>query len=94
MAILIISVIAALAFSSAAKKKGHDSPRIWIYPLAVGAGIYVAGFILDFTAHTIIGNEDSALLKAYPYIVGLISIILLFTLISKAWKQIKALPQK
>jgi hypothetical protein len=94
MIILIISVFAALGFSNAATKKGYDSPRIWIYPLAVGIGIYCAGFALGFIAQTVIEDKNSALLRAYPYIVGLISIILLFALISKAWKQIKALPQK
>jgi hypothetical protein len=94
MAILVISVIASLAFASTAKKKGYDSPRIWIYPLAVGSGVYVAGFVLGLVAHSIIPNQESAFLKAYPYIIGLISILLLFALISKAWKQIAALPQK
>lgn len=92
MIILIISVIAAFGFSAAAKKKGHHSSSFWIYPLAVGFGTFIAAFLLNTMLPKMIGNEDSAFSRVYPFAVGILSLMLVLSLISKAWKQIKSLP--
>lgn len=91
---LIISGIAAFAFRSAARKKGYHSPRIWMYPLMVGAGISVAAFVLMVVVNVVFMRSDSVVLRNYPTIVGVLSVILLFAVLPRAWKQIKALPVK
>jgi len=90
----VISVCAAVSFGVTARKKGYDSPRFWVYPLAAGAGIILLGYAVGWLVRSLIKNEDSLFLKLYPYLVATLSIAFLCVIISKAWKQIKSLPQK
>ena len=90
----VISICAAISFGVTAKKKGYDSPRIWVYPLAAGAGIILLGFGAGWLVRSLLKNEDSLLLKLYPYLVATLSVAFLCAIISKAWKQIKSLPPK
>lgn len=92
MIILIISIISAFGFSSAARKRGYESPRFWIYPLAIGFGTFIASFLLNAILPQIIGNKESTFSKIYPFAVGICSLMLVLSLISKAWKQIESLP--
>ncbi|MBK1814459.1 hypothetical protein JIN84_02465 [Luteolibacter yonseiensis] len=94
MIILIISIISAFGFSAAAKKKGYNSSRFWIYPLAIGFGTFIASLLLNTILPKIIGNGESAFSKIYPYAVGICSLMLVLSLISKAWKQIESLPDR
>jgi hypothetical protein len=94
MAIIIISFIAAFGFSSTAKKKGYVSPRFWIYPVAVGFGVWNGGFALGLLCTWIAGNEVSMFSKTYPFAINLFSILLALSLISKAWREIKSLPNR
>ena len=90
----VISICAAVSFGVTAKKKGYDSPRFWIYPLAAGAGIILLSYAAGWLVRLLIKNEDSLLLKLYPYLVAALSVAFLCAIISKAWKQIKSLPPK
>ena len=90
----VISVCAAVSFGITAKKKGYDSPRFWIYPLAAGAGIILLGFAAGWMIRSLIKNEESLFLKLYPYLVATLSVAFLCAIILKAWKQIKSLPPK
>jgi Na+-transporting methylmalonyl-CoA/oxaloacetate decarboxylase gamma subunit len=92
--ILIVSIFAAFSFGAAARKKRYDSTRFWVYPLALGSGLYLLAFGMGFVVRKVIKHEDSVFLRAYPYTVSGLSIIMLCILISKAWKQISALPQR
>ena len=92
--IAIVSLIAAFSFASKAKEKGYDSPRFWIYPVALGAVINLANYLLQYGALTFIGNADSLFWAGLPYLAGFFSIVLFFVLLTKGWKEIKALPQK
>src|SRR6478609_9097622 len=94
MAIIIISIIAAFGFSAAAKKKGYESPRFWIYPLAVGSGVMIGGLALGFLFKWITKNEDSIVARTFPFCVSLFSLLLALSLISKAWKDIQKLPNR
>jgi xanthine/uracil permease len=94
MIILIISAIAAFGFSATAKKKGYDSTRFWIYPLAVGVGTYIVAFVLNMILPRITGYQGSEFSRAYPFVVGIFSLVLVLSLISKAWKQIRFLPDR
>lgn len=94
MAIIIISIIAAFGFSGAAKKKGYESPRVWIYPLFVGSGVTVLGLALRFAFDWIIKDGDSIVARAFPFGISIFSLLLFLTLISKAWKDIQKLPTR
>ena len=94
MAIIIISIIAAFGFSAAAKKKGYESTRFWLYPIAVGSGVTVGGFALGFLFTWITKNEDSILSRTFPFGISLFSLLLVLSLISKAWKEIQKLPSR
>jgi hypothetical protein len=94
MAVIIISIIAAFGFSNAARKKGFSSHRFWVYPLAVGFGVSTFCLVLSLFFAWITKNQDSILSKTHPFVIGLFSISLALSLISKAWKEIKELPNK
>jgi NO-binding membrane sensor protein with MHYT domain len=92
MTILIISIIAAFGFAAAARKKGYRARRFWIYPLAVGAGIAAMGFVLGLLFSLIPNLEHSFLARIYPAMIAILSILVFLGWLSKAWKEIKALP--
>ena len=90
MIVLLVAAISAWTLSSAARKKGYRSHRFWIYPLAVGAGLYVVGVQLTFVAPRLMTSNLA--LAAYPHVVGLVSSAVLLALVAKIWKQLRALP--
>jgi hypothetical protein len=94
MLVIVISICAAFSFGVSARKKGYDSPRFWIYPLAVGSGLFLLGFLANFAVRKIVINEDSVFVRIYPYLVSGLSVGVLCITLSRAWKQIGALPQK
>jgi hypothetical protein len=94
MIIPILSIIFAFAFASAAKRKGYRSRRIWLYPLALGGGLYVLSFLLILAVVRLGIFQQKPLQSAYPYIVEGAAVILFFAVAAKAWRQIKALPEK
>jgi len=93
MIVIIISICAAFSFGVCARKKGYDSPRFWIYPLAVGGGLYLLSFLTSLVVRKFVLNEDSVFLRIYPYLVSGLSVAVLGITLSRAWKQISALPQ-
>ena len=91
--IVIVSIASALSFGAAARKKGYDSPRFWVYPLAAGSVLCLAASAAGLVVRMLVKDESSVFLRAYPYVVSAMCIALLCVLISKAWRQIKAMPQ-
>lgn len=92
--ILFLSGVCAVMFTVTARRKGYVSPRFWIFPLVLGVTITGASLIMERLARLVITDEKSLFLLAYPLLVQALAVLVFLILISKAWKQIKALPQK
>ena len=95
LTIVIVSIIAAFAFAAEARKRGYYEPmRFGMYPILVGGGIYCVAWVMQFLVRSLVRDAESPLLRIYPYVVGLFSVILMFVVISKAWRRLVSLPKK
>lgn len=92
LALIIISLIAVVSFRSAAKKKGYDSPQFWAYPILVGAVVLLVSFCLNTLVGIILGSHG--VMALYPFVVSMLAIAVECAVLSKLWKQIKALPDR
>jgi hypothetical protein len=90
----LLSLIAALQFRNAAKQRGYDSRRFWLFPLIAGHGLWLFSFASKWVFTRSVGATDSPWQKIHGPLVDIIALVLLFTLLAKAWKQIKQLPPR
>ena len=90
--LVIMSIIAAVMFHKTAVAKGYVSPRFWMYPIIVGNGLLLFVFALKWLVKTFMIEKASPLLIAYFPLVDILAMVIFFTVIAKAWKQLKSIP--
>lgn len=90
--LIIVSIIAALMFHRKTCEKGYHSPRFWMYPLIVGNGLLLFAIFAKWVAESLKFDPASPLQKIYGPVVDILAVIVFFTIIGKAWKQIQELP--
>lgn len=90
--LIFVSIIAAVMFQRKTKEKGYHSPRFWMYPLIVGNGILLFALFAKWLAESLATEPATPLQTIYGPVVDILAMIVFFTIIAKAWKQILALP--
>jgi hypothetical protein len=90
----LLSLIAALQFRNASKQRGYDSPRFWLFPLIAGNVLLLCAFTSKWIFSRWVGTSDSPWQKIHGPVVDILALVLLFTLLAKAWTQIKKLPPR
>lgn len=74
--------------------KGRPHSRVWWFPAISGMIILAAGALLGVIVRTVIPNSGAPIHQVYPYLVGILSILLHLFLVGRLWKQIRALPDE
>lgn len=96
LVILIVAFLASQKFARAAAGKGCDPRQAARYPWKSGLVILLAGFLLALLFNAIFYQ-----VRATPGFIGLFSwgwhlfvLCVYFALLSRAWKSLKALPDR
>ena len=90
--LIVVSVIAAVMFHRKTKEKGYHSPRFWMYPLIVGNGLLLFAMAIKWIATGLALDPNSPMQKMHGPVVDVLSMVVFFIVIGKAWKQIQQLP--
>ena len=91
MVLLIIPMLlVSFAFYRAVREKGYPAGRFALFPLAVGGGLMLAG-ALSGQAGRLMGSGTEVLSRVSA-LAALLSLVVFFTVVAKAWKAIKQLP--
>jgi Kef-type K+ transport system membrane component KefB len=90
----ILTILLAVIFARTAKTKGYPQRQIWLYPLIIGGVFTIMSLVMSFLAPMIFPSANPDMKTAYPALSETVATIFYFILIAKAWKQLKALPQR
>ncbi len=90
--LIIPMLLVSFAFYRAVREKGYPARRFALFPLVLGGGLMLAGFLVGLAGGLIGTNPD--VMSRLSVLVDVMSLVVFFTLVVKAWKGIKALPPR
>jgi len=89
--IAIVSFLASLSFRKALKEKNHTESKSWMNPIIIGLGTIAITQLLHLITAYSLSSSQSAL-NTGSLVISILGFILYFSLLSKSWEKIKALP--
>ncbi|BCU77737.1 hypothetical protein [Luteolibacter sp. LG18] len=96
LVILLVAFIASPKFAKAASAKGTDPRQAARYPWISGLIVLVAGFLLSLLLNAVLYYTHASpnFLGFFSWVWNLFVLGVYFALLSRAWKSLKALPDR
>ena len=94
LVIVIFALLAAMSFRRILREKGYRESKAWFFPILSGSLILVFAYALNLLSAFWIRDPESGMARAYPFVVSFLALLVHALVVTRAWKQLKALPER
>ena len=92
LVIFIFGILASLSFRRILREKGYVDSKVWFFPILSGSLIMLVAYGMTYFSGFWIQNPEAGFARGYPFLVGFLALLVHALVVSKVWKQIRALP--